>query len=212
MKIKKLGHCCFVVEPKIGVRVMTDPGSFSTLQNEEKNIDLVLITHEHPDHLHIDSLKIVLENNPTATIITNTAVGKILDEINIKYTKVEEGQKYDFKDVQIVGFGNLHAETYITMKQVQNTGYMIDNLCYAGDAFNYPDHDVDILALPTAGPWMKIGEAINYAKNINPRIVFPVHDGFIHSWASFIWKNPENFLKELGISFKNLEIGKEEEF
>ena len=29
MKITKFGHSCFVVEPKEGVRVMTDPGAFS---------------------------------------------------------------------------------------------------------------------------------------------------------------------------------------
>ena len=73
------------------------------------------------------------------------------------------------------------------MRQVQNTGYMIDNLCYPGDAFQYPDADVDILALPVSGPWMRLKDAIDYAKNINPRIVFSVHDAFIHDWASFIW-------------------------
>src|SRR4051812_27786091 len=56
MKIKKLGHCCLVIETK-GIRIMTDPGNYSTLQADEKNIDIILITHEHTDHLHIESLK-----------------------------------------------------------------------------------------------------------------------------------------------------------
>src|SRR3989338_5542153 len=87
MKIKKLGHCCFIAEPKTGVRIMTDPGAFSALQLQEKNINAIIITHEHQDHLHIDSLKKVLENNPNAIVITNTAVGKLLDEAGIKYTE-----------------------------------------------------------------------------------------------------------------------------
>lgn len=211
MKVKKIGHCCFVAEPKEGVRIMTDPGAFSTIQVEEKNISLVLITHEHQDHLHLESLKKVLENNPNAVVITNTAVGKILDEAGIKYTKVEEGQKYDLQGVNISGFGNTHAEIYGTYGQVQNTGYMIDGLCYPGDAFSYPDANVDILALPVAGPWMRIKDAIDYAKNIKPRVVFPVHDAILSTFATFVPRIVKQFLSEDKITFKVLELGKEEE-
>jgi L-ascorbate metabolism protein UlaG (beta-lactamase superfamily) len=91
MKIKKLGHCCLVIETK-GTRIMTDPGSYSTLQDEEKNIDIILITHEHPDHLHIESIKKVLENNPTVQIVTNTSVGKLLDPESILYTVIDDGK------------------------------------------------------------------------------------------------------------------------
>lgn len=211
MKIKKIGHCCFVAEPKDGVRIMTDPGAFSTLQTTELNIDVVLITHEHGDHFHVESLKKVLENNPGVIIVTNTSVGLILDKENILYTKVEEGDKFEIKGVTISGFGNVHAEIYEDFGRVQNTGYMIDNLCYGGDAFNYPDSEVDILALPVAGPWMKISNAIEYAKNIHPRICFPVHDAIMQDFASFVWKIPETILNKDNILFKRLEIGKEEE-
>lgn len=212
MKIKKIGHCCFVAEPKEGVRIMTDPGAFSVAQSEEKNISAILITHEHQDHLHIDSLKKVLINNPGAIIITNTAVGKLLDEAGIKYIKVEEGQKYDLNGVTISGFGNIHAEIYGTYGRVQNTGYMINNLCYPGDALENPKTKVDILALPIAGPWMRTKDAVDYAKSLKPRISFPVHDAFIHDWAQFMWRVPETLLKEVGIEFKKIELGKEEEF
>lgn len=210
MKIKKLGHCCFIVEPKEGVRIMTDPGAFSSLQIEEKNINAILITHEHGDHLHVDSLKKVLINNQNAIILTNTSVGKILDKENISYIKVEEGEKYEIDGVNILGFGNVHAEIYEDFGKVQNTGYMINDLCYGGDSFSYPDAHVDILALPVAGPWMKMKDAIDYAKNIKPRICFPVHDAIMQDFAGFVWKIPETILKEDNIIFKKLEIGKEE--
>lgn len=211
MKIKKLGHCCFVAEPKEGIRIMTDPGAFSNLQIEEKNINLIIITHEHQDHLHVDSLKKVLINNPSAMIITNTSVGKILEENNISYEKVEEGERFEIDGVNIVGFGNTHAEIYEIFGAVQNTGYMIDRLSYGGDSFSYPDADVDILALPVAGPWMKMKDSIDYAKNIRPRICFPVHDAILQDFATFAWKIPENILKKENIGFVKLEIGKEEE-
>lgn len=210
MKITKLGHCCFISEPKEGLRIMTDPGAFSTLQLSEENISAILITHEHNDHLHIDSLRKVLQNNPKAIVITNTAVGKFLDEAGIEYIKIEDGQKYDLNGVNIVGFGSKHAEIYENYGQVQNTGYMIDAVCYPGDSFSKPISKVDILALPVTGPWMRIKDAIDYAKDLKPRIVFPVHDAHIHDWAAFLWRGPGNWLEEVGIKFKKLELGKEE--
>ena len=212
MKIIKFGHCCFVAEPKIGVKVMTDPGTFSTMQNEAENISVVVVTHEHADHLHIESLKKVLENNPNAVVITNSAVGKILRNENIEFKLIEEGNSIEVKGVMIKGFGNTHAEIYGTYGQVQNTGYMIDLLCFPGDAFEAPGVKVDILALPVAGPWMRIKDAIDYEKNITPRIIFPVHDAILSSVAmNFVPKMAEHFLSESGIDFKSLELGKEEE-
>lgn len=211
MKVKKLGHCCFVAEPREGVRIMTDPGVFSDLQLTEKDVKLVLITHEHQDHLHINSLKEIIKNNPNVVIITNTSVGKILGNENINYQVIEEGDKYEIDGVVISGFGNVHEEIYEDFGRVQNTGYMIDNLCYGGDSFNYPDADVDILALPVSGPWMRMKDAIEYAKHIRPRICFPVHDAIMQDFATFVWKIPETILKGDNILFKKLEIGKEED-
>ena len=211
MKIKKLGHCCFVVEAKPGVRIMTDPGIFSKSQQEELNLSAVIITHEHQDHLHIESLVKILENNPNVTVITNESVGKILDQKNIPYKIVEEGDRYEILGVQISAFGNTHMEIYESLGLVQNTGYMIDKLCYAGDSFNLPDRDVDILALPVSGPWMRLKDAIEFAKNIRPRICFPVHDAIMNDFASFVWNLPKKILIEDNIEFKKLEIDKEEE-
>jgi L-ascorbate metabolism protein UlaG (beta-lactamase superfamily) len=209
MKITKLGHCCLVVEPKEGVRIMTDPGDFTKGAEKESNISAVLITHEHGDHLHVESLKKVLANNPRALVITNTSVGKILDEAGISHQIVEKGAGAQISGVQICSFGDLHAEIYEDLSRVQNTGYMIDALCYPGDAFESPGHPVDILALPVAGPWMRMKDALEYAKALRPRTSFPVHDAFIHDWASFIYKWPTTVLGPLGIDFQRLELGKE---
>jgi L-ascorbate metabolism protein UlaG (beta-lactamase superfamily) len=192
---------------------MTDPGSYSTLQDMEKNIDIILITHEHGDHLHVDSLKKVLENNPTAKIITNTGVGSILNDNNIPYEKVEDGQNGIYEGIAFEGYGEKHEEIYDNFGQVQNTGYLIqDKLFYPGDAFTNPKKNIDILALPIAGPWMKIKAAINYALELKPRICFPVHDGMIkEDRPGPIYNLPKNVLLASGIEFKILEIGKEEE-
>jgi L-ascorbate metabolism protein UlaG (beta-lactamase superfamily) len=88
---------------------------------------------------------------------------------------------------------------------------MIDSLCYPGDSFNLPNAKVDILALPVLGPWLNMKNVIDYAKEINPRICFPVHDGTLKPFATFVYGIPNHFLSKVGIIFKKLEIGVEEE-
>ncbi len=212
MKIKKLGHCCLVIEID-GKRIMTDPSNFDYGGESalERDISLILITHEHADHLHIETLKQILGNNPSATIITNTSVGRLLDAAGIKYIKVEDGEDYDFNGILIQGFGDKHAAIYEDYGLVQNTGYMINSFCYPGDSFNKPKAKADILALPVLGPWMRMKDAIDYAKEMKPRVCFPVHDGTLKPFATFVYGIPQHFLSKVGIDFKKLEIGKEEE-
>ena len=71
-------------------------------------------------------------------IITNTAVGKLLDDAGIKYTIVEDSQSYEIAGVRYTGLGNTHEEVYEKFGQVQNTGYMVNDLCYPGDSFAKP--------------------------------------------------------------------------
>ena len=99
MKIKKLGHCCMVLEIN-GKRIMTDPSNsdYGGDSISETGLSAILITHEHGDHLHIETLKEVLKNNPEAIVISNTSVGKLLTEAGIAFTKVEDGEDYMLYD------------------------------------------------------------------------------------------------------------------
>ncbi len=210
MKITKLGHCCLLIEEK-GVKILTDPGAYSTDQTRVRNLDVILITHEHADHLHIDSLKTVLKNNPTAKVYTNKGVGKILDKEGIKYDLLENKQSVLINNVLIEGFGEKHAQIYSGLPTVINTGYFIANkLFYPGDALYNPKRPVKVLALPVAGPWLKLSEAIDYAKEIKPEICFPVHDGMLkEDRIGSNHKVPEDVLRPLGIKFVVLEELKE---
>ncbi len=210
MKITKLGHCCLIIEES-GKRIMTDPGSYTLDEQEaEKDIHLIVITHEHADHLHVDSLKKILAKNSGAIVVTNGGVGKILDQNGIKYEKLEDGNSGEFAGIRLEAHGDKHAEIYKDYGQVQNTGYFIGgNLFYPGDSFTNPGKKVDILALPVLAPWLKIKESIDYAIELKPRVCFPVHDWNIKS-ANFLYSIPLKFLEENSIQYKVLEIGKEE--
>jgi len=70
---------------------------------------------------------------------------------------------------------------------------------------------VEILALPVAGPWMKISEAIDYALEIKPKVVFPVHDGALKILGP-AHRVPSTILPEHGIKFVIIEEGKEVSF
>lgn len=210
MKITKFGHCCMLVEEN-GLRVLTDPGDYTTAQTEVKNIDVILITHEHADHLHVESLKTALLNNPQAKVVTNGGVGAILDKEGIVWTLVDGGKETTEKGVCIEGMGKDHAEIYKTWKSVENTSYFIgERFFYPGDVFYRPNRPVKILALPVAGPWLKISEVIDYAIALKPEVVFPVHDGSL-TRPAFINRVAGTVIGGMGINFKPLDLGKEYE-
>ena len=212
MKVTKLGHCCLIIETS-GKRIMTDPGSYTVAeQAQEKNIDLILITHEHGDHLHIDSLKKVLINNPNIKIITNSDVGKLLNEAGIKYEVLENKVTQKILGIELEAHDCRHEEIFEEIGQVKNTGYFIDKrLFYPGDAFYNPGKPVDILALPVAGPWTRVKDAIKYALDVKPRICFPVHDGMLSPNFGTAHKVPGMVLPKFNIIFKTLEGQKEED-
>lgn len=179
MKITKFGHCCLLIQLE-NLIILTDPGVFSTAQDAVTGVDIILITHEHADHLHAASLKKVLENNPNAKVFTNTAVGTLLQKESIAYEILEGRNKKEIKGIEIEAFDGKHEEIFEEISQVQNTGYMIGSkLFYPGDAFKDPEKSVEVLALPVAGPWCKIADAIRYALKINPKKIFSVHDGML---------------------------------
>jgi L-ascorbate metabolism protein UlaG (beta-lactamase superfamily) len=179
MKITKFGHCCLLLEEN-GVKILTDPGSFTTEQNALTEIDIVLITHEHQDHFHLESVKAVLKNNPTAVVVTNTGVGALLQKEGIAYTQVEDKESTEIKGIKIEGFGREHAQMYGEMGKCENTGYMVaDRFYFPGDNFYKPGKTVDVLALPVAAPWLKIADTINFAKEVKAKKAFGVHDGMI---------------------------------
>ncbi|MES3030907.1 MAG: MBL fold metallo-hydrolase [Patescibacteria group bacterium] len=213
MKITKLGHCCLLIETK-NLKVLTDPGAFSVTQNSLTGIDIILITHEHMDHLHVGSLQEVLKNNPEAQIVTNSGVGKKLNEVNIPYSLVQGRNNIDIKGLAIEAFDGKHEEIFEEMGQVQNTGYFIDNkLFYPGDSYCNPEKPVDVLALPVAGGWCKIPDAIRYALSIKPKKAFPVHDGMLQrERIGGAHKNPEQVLPQHGIEFIVMNEGDEKAF
>jgi L-ascorbate metabolism protein UlaG (beta-lactamase superfamily) len=73
MRLTKFGHSCVRVEYD-GTTVVLDPGVF-TDAGAVDGADVVLITHEHPDHFHPDHLR-----RTDAPIVTIAAVAAQIGE------------------------------------------------------------------------------------------------------------------------------------
>jgi len=212
MKITKYGQCCLLVEID-GKRILTDPGRFTTTQNGVQDIDFILITHEHADHLHSESLNAILANNPNAKVVTNTAVGKILEEWGIAHEILEGRGTSEVESIPLEAYDGPHAEIDGEFGLVQNTGYFIaGELFYPGDAYTEPGKNVPVLALPAGGPWFKTADAAEYARKVKPVKAFPIHDWMFNedglaSVAGILGKR----LEEAGVEFVPLGNGESKE-
>ena len=213
MKITKIGHCCLLIEVE-GKRILTDPGSFTVDEVITDNIDMVLITHEHADHIHIESLQKVIKASPAVVVVTNAAVGKLLTEAAIAYLVLEGRNQSEFCGIHIEAYDEKHAEIYKEIGQVQNTGYFIANrLFYPGDSYAIPGKEVEILAFPIGGPWCRIKDAIEYVLAIKPKNAFPVHDGIERiDRVGILHRIPTTLFPEQGINFLPLKAGDTAEF
>src|SRR3990167_740352 len=104
MKITKIGHSCLLIEEN-HLRILIDPGAYSTGQTELREIDLVLITHEHPDHVDLASLDQIIKNNPGVKIVTNRGVAKILRRRGTDNDVLAPGKNIIWQNVMVESVG-----------------------------------------------------------------------------------------------------------
>tara|TARA_B100000745_G_scaffold300190_1_gene253181 strand:- start:2957 stop:3478 length:522 start_codon:yes stop_codon:yes gene_type:complete len=165
-----------------------------------------LITHEHADHLHTESLEKIVKNNPEATIVTNSAVGVILSDVGIEHVVLEGEESAELAGLHIEAYDGKHVEIFEEVGQVQNTGYFIaGELFYPGDAYTDPEKTVPVLALPVSGPWCSSADALRYAIEVNPNKAFPVHDYVLNEEGMNLVHNMfKNVLTDRNIEFISL--------
>lgn len=213
MVITKYGHCCLLIEAK-GKRILVDPGGFSTGQNQLTDIDIVLITHEHADHCHTESILQITTNNPEAIVVTNTSVAKLLEKLGVDAHILEGRETATITDVTIAAYDGAHVEIFEDFGLVQNTGYFVDDtFFFPGDAYTVPNQPVKILALPVAGPWCKVSDAINYGLAVAPEVAFPVHDATLSEAGQAVtYPHFERELKKAGSTFLVLPLHLPQEF
>ncbi|HSW91613.1 MAG TPA: MBL fold metallo-hydrolase [Candidatus Saccharimonadales bacterium] len=174
MKLTKYGHACFTVE-KDNHTVVVDPGVFSDDFIVPSNVVAVIITHEHPDHFDKSHLQEITTKNPDAVIVSHEGITAELTGFTTK--TVHTGETIQIEPFEFMFFGGEHALIHTSVPQIANLGVLIDErIYYPGDSFVTPSVPVEILAIPTSAPWLKISEAMDFLAAIHPRLAFSTHD------------------------------------
>ena len=55
-------------------RILIDPGNFSSEWHDLRDLDAVLVTHQHPDHIDPEHIGELLVNNPQAAVYVEPQV------------------------------------------------------------------------------------------------------------------------------------------
>ena len=181
MKISRYGHACIRVDVA-GQRILIDPGVFSSPDAfSQSDLDVIVVTHQHLDHADLDRIPALLERNPDALLLAESAIAERLNELGRKWTPTAPGQKHQLIDITITGIGGHHAVILPELERVGNVGILIGapsepTIFHPGDSYGYSPDGVDVLALPLSAPWAKSSETIAFCKAVAPRMVFPIHD------------------------------------
>ena len=73
MRLAHLGHAAVLVETT-AARILLDPGNVGDGWHPLTDLDAVLVTHQHPDHLDPERLPALLAANPRAKVYVEPSV------------------------------------------------------------------------------------------------------------------------------------------
>lgn len=177
MELTKYAHACVVLE-KGASHLLIDPGTFASNAAElVANTDAVLITHEHFDHFDEVAISAALEARPELKVYGPSAVIEKLSARPGQLIVVKDGDRFQVGDFEVAVFGEQHAIVHSDIPLIANVGYFIDDRVYhPGDSYFVPPVLVEVLLLPTSGPWTKTGEAVDYIRKVNPKLLVQIHE------------------------------------
>lgn len=131
------------------------------------------MTHRHPDHLDPGRLGDLLANNPNAAFYA-------ADELDGAIA-ARPGEALDVENVSVRVVDAPHEQIHPSVEVPANVGYLVEHgaFYHPGDSLTVPDMEVDILAVPTAAPWMKVSDAADFIAKVRPRIAIPIHEAIV---------------------------------
>lgn len=203
MKIRHLHHSCMLIEVS-GLRILVDPGSFSPDAASQRDLDAVVLTHQHPDHVDPEALATILEGNPVARVIAEPETAERIagiardapgdrEVVALAAGGSELLDAGDAGQVRISAHGGRHAVIHPDIPQIGNVGYVIEpvradeaetgrtvgpRLGITGDSLEPIDafRGIDALAFAVVAPWSKMRETIDFLREVKPVLALPVHD------------------------------------
>jgi L-ascorbate metabolism protein UlaG (beta-lactamase superfamily) len=203
MKITKYLHSCLLVENE-GKTLLFDPGIFTYTEKALSaenltNLDYLLITHEHADHMHLPFIKELVSKFPDVKIITNPDIVLLLEKEHINAIS----QNDEIVNLEIL----IHEKLWDKVPPQNAVISIFNKLTHPGDSLHFSKSS-DILALPLTAPWGSTTEAVTKALAMQPKVIIPIHDWM---WKDGIrqemYERLQGFFQEKGIDFKSVETG-----
>ncbi|HLE35457.1 MAG TPA: MBL fold metallo-hydrolase [Nitrososphaerales archaeon] len=187
VKITWLGHDSFRINN--GKTVYIDPYQLKA----GGKADLLLISHEHFDHLSLDDIKKVA--NDKTSVVTTSQCSNEMKKLKVKEVIiVKPGEKVNVQGISVEA---VHAYNINKInpgtgkpfhpKEDNKVGFVVTinnvRIYHAGDTDVIPEMvkiKTDIALLPVSGTYvMTAEEAAQAAKMLKPRIAVPMHYGAI---------------------------------
>jgi L-ascorbate metabolism protein UlaG (beta-lactamase superfamily) len=187
LKISWLGHDSFKI--KDGKTIIIDPFRIRAIPDKA---DILLITHEHFDHLSLEDVRKVVTDK--TTVLAIPACRSELSKLKVREVRnVKPGDRVELGDVtvEVVPAYNLNKfrepGRVFHPKEDGKAGYVITvkgiRVYHAGDTDAIPEMKslrTDIALLPVSGTYvMTAEEAADAAKMIKPKLAIPMHYGAI---------------------------------
>ena len=93
MRVTHLGHSCLFVE-LAEVRVLIDPGAFFTGFEDLRDLDAVVVTHQHADHLDQGRVAALLAANRQAAVYADPESAQLILRPNTDVVTTVAGQTH----------------------------------------------------------------------------------------------------------------------
>jgi L-ascorbate metabolism protein UlaG (beta-lactamase superfamily) len=166
-----------------GKVIVVDPYENKIDYSKLAKADLILITHDHPDHLDMNAIAKI--RKPETQFIASTSVIKKLNTGQaLKNGDVTVWQKIEIKAVAAYNMNRKRPDGQLFHPKGYGNGYVLTfgrfKVYIAGDTEFIPEmknlQNIDIAFLPKNLPYtMSDGEFIEAAKAIHPKYLYPYH-------------------------------------